>query len=156
MLPNLMSLTCDGCFLSKLEGSPPIKDLYLRCPLGYILHGPTVFEILRNVRYLSLPNDVFEHLAGNCERVEFLWIIPCDDIDNRFLARMPSRTLKYLRFELPLMKINDIELPWEEFPDLTVIDIDRHILGDTTRIVRGSHQEDGLRIRIPQVEEFEH
>ncbi|KAJ8474651.1 hypothetical protein ONZ45_g15873 [Pleurotus djamor] len=156
MLPNLTSLTCDGCFLSKLGESPPIKDLYLRCTSGFTPRAVMVLEILRNVRYLSLPIDIFESIAGNCERVEFLWINSCDDIDNGFLARMPSRTLKYLRLKPAMMEINGIELPWEVFPDLTVIDIDCHIFGDTTRIGRGTCQEDGRRIRIPQVEEFEH
>ncbi|KAJ8506970.1 hypothetical protein ONZ45_g10613 [Pleurotus djamor] len=156
VLPNLTSLTCDGCFLSKLEGSPPIKDLSLRSPLRYIPHGSTVFEILRNVRYLSLPNYVFESFAEHCEQVEFLWISSCDDIKIGFLTRMPSRILKYLRLQPAIIEVDVGDLPWEEFPGLMVIDIDRHIFRGITRIARGTRKEDGLRIRIPHVEEFEH
>ncbi|KAJ8489517.1 hypothetical protein ONZ45_g13559 [Pleurotus djamor] len=154
VLPNLTSLSCGGCFFNKLEGSPPIKDLYLVFPSIY---GQTAFEILRNVRYLSLPYEVFERVAEYCESVEFLYINSPSDVDdanNRTLAKMPSRALKYFRFQPYPFRFKPVKHSWDEFPNIAVIDTNTE--QDTCwRVFRGNSKQDGLGIHIPKPEEFE-
>ncbi|KAJ8473297.1 hypothetical protein ONZ45_g16343 [Pleurotus djamor] len=154
VLPNLTSLSCGGCFFNKLEGSPPIKDLYLVFPSIY---GQTAFEILRNVRYLSLPYEVFERVAEYCESVEFLYINSPSDVDdanNRTLTKMPSRALKYFRFEPYPLCFKPVKHSWDEFPNIAVIDTNTY--QDTTwRVFHGNSKQDGIGIHIPKPEEFE-
>ncbi|KAJ8506964.1 hypothetical protein ONZ45_g10618 [Pleurotus djamor] len=153
-LPHLISLDCREDFLLKLQTSspPPIQNLSLMLTHASLLPS----QIIRNARTLCLWCPNYEQVTPWFEHVECLHIA---SVDINVILSIPSRDLRYLRFEVKDILWKDVTRLFAAFPALKVVDIDVQALfiglDDTSyRVVRGSRKY--RQIRIPPTREFDH